>query len=272
MTTTLILSIGSDIGNALAQRRIAQGARVLGTVRTRSDDTQALEVAGATLVDVDFGDPNSVEGGCQTLLSLAGSWDELVVAPGTLEPMGLFSEIDFTTWSHSLDINLIGQLQALHILLPGRLANALVLFFAGGGTNNAPRRTSAYTLSKIALIKMTELLQNEISDARFCILGPGWVKTKIHEETLHAGERAGDAFEATLEHMTNDDFVPMETVLDCIDWASAQPVDVVGGRNFSVAHDPWRDPSYPDWLHGHPHRARLRRAGNRAFEQESSDD
>ncbi len=269
MKTTIVLSISSDIGAALARRRLAQGARVLGTVRTRSEDVSSLEREGATLVEADFGDDASIAGSCARLRELTGGWDELIVAPGTLEPVGPFVDVDFADWSRSLDVNLTGQLRAVHVLLPDRRPDALVLFFAGGGTNSAPLRVSAYTLSKIALIKMTELLQAELPETRFCILGPGWVKTKIHEETLRAGDRAGDAYEATRDRLDRGDFVPMDDVLDCIDWVAAQPVDVIGGRNFSVVHDPWRDPAYVDWLRGDPDRARLRRAGDQEFDRAS---
>lgn len=269
MTTTLILSVSSDIGAALAHRRREQGGRVLGTFRTVSEDVRALERSGVTLVEADFADEVSVARACEALRREADRWDELIVAPGTLEPVGLFLDVDFAAWERSLAINLVGPLQAVHALLPARGRDALVVFFAGGGTQGATRRVSAYTLAKIALIKTTELLQAEIPDARFCILGPGWVKTKIHQETLRAGARAGDAYAATRDRLSRDHFVPMQDVLDCIDWVASQPVEVVGGRNFSVAHDPWRDPAYADWIRAHPDRGRLRRSGNTPFVEEA---
>jgi NAD(P)-dependent dehydrogenase (short-subunit alcohol dehydrogenase family) len=272
MTTTLILSVSSDIGAALAHRRREQGGRVLGTFRTVSEDVRALERSGVTLVEADFADEASVARACEALRREVDRWDELIVAPGTLEPVGLFADADFGAWERSLAVNLVRPLQAVHALLPARGEDALVLFFAGGGTQRATSRVSAYTLAKIALIKATELLQAEIPDARFCILGPGWVKTKIHQETLRAGEQAGDALVATRDRLARDDFVPMEDVLDCIDWVASEPVDVVGGRNFSVAHDPWRDRGYADWIRAHPDRARLRRSGNVPFTEEASRD
>ena len=64
----------------------------------------------------------------------------------------------------------------------GALINALkfrnnkevsnVIFFAGGGTNSATPAYSAQTLGKIALIKAVELLNDEIEDVKFFILGP----------------------------------------------------------------------------------------------------
>jgi len=265
---TVILSISSDIGLALARRRMAAGESVRGSIRTPTSATRRLAAEGARLVPADFSDAVSVDLACRELGP--DGWDELVVAPGSLDPIGPFAEVSFAEWERSLEINLTRQAQAVHALLPTRRSNALVLFFAGGGTQSAPPRFSAYTLAKIALIKLTELLQAEFDDARFCILGPGWVNTKIHVETLRAGERAGHALAATQDRLARGDFVPMDDVLDCIDWVRSQDREVIGGRNFSVQHDPWRQPAFAAWLRGHPDLAKLRRAGNDAFPPEPS--
>ncbi|MBI1905653.1 MAG: SDR family oxidoreductase [Rhodocyclales bacterium] len=264
---TVILSASSDIGLALAQRRLAAGDEVWGTYRRASEATRALVARGARLVEADFSDPASVQRACRQLAP--DGWDELVLAPGMLEPVGPFVEADFARWEQSLDVNLVQQARATHALLPRRRDNAMVLFFAGGGSNSAPPCFSAYTLSKVALIKLTELLQAELPDTRVCILGPGWVNTKIHQETLRAGGRAGEALAATRDRLARDAFVPMADVLDCIDWLRTQPREVIGGRNFSVAHDPWRDPAFAKHLADHPDHAKLRRAGNDAFLPES---
>ena len=51
----------------------------------------------------------------------------------------------------------------------------------------------AYTLSKIASIKAVELLDAE-KDTKFTILGPGWVKTKIHKSTIDQPRSSGDNY------------------------------------------------------------------------------
>jgi NAD(P)-dependent dehydrogenase (short-subunit alcohol dehydrogenase family) len=137
-----------------------------------------------------------------------------------------------------------------------------VIYFAGGGTNNATPNYSAYTLSKIALIKMCELLHAEIPDVRFTIVGPGWVNTKIHQETLQAGTRAGANYARTVEVIQHNTFTAMERVLDCCDWLSTAPRSEIGGRNFSVAHDAWGTEALRCALRADPDMYKLRRAGN----------
>ncbi|MFM7273637.1 MAG: SDR family NAD(P)-dependent oxidoreductase [Gammaproteobacteria bacterium] len=260
--TSIILSASSDIGAELARRRLAAGGRVFGTYRQDGRNVESLRTLGASLFVADFSRGESVKSACELIAAQAAPWDELIVAPGTLEPIGLFEELDFDRWSSSFNVNFFNPLRAVQALLPGRLPGAAVVFFAGGGTNGAADRFSAYTASKIALIKMTELLHSEIEDARFVILGPGWIRTKIHEETLRAGDAAGASCAETRRRLEAGDFGSMASVLDCIDWTLQQPRSVVGGRNLSVQHDNWSSEALAGILEADANAGKLRRHGN----------
>jgi len=138
----------------------------------------------------------------------------------------------------------------------------IVLFFAGGGTNSATVNYSAYTISKIALIKMTELLDTEITDTRFVIVGPGWVKTKIHQSTLDAGSKAGDNYDKTRVMLASEKCTPMEDVLDCCDWLIGSPKEIISGRNFSTVFDLWGSEALELKLIEDSNMYKLRRYGN----------
>ena len=83
-----------------------------------------------------------------------------------------------------------------------------MITFAGGGTNSAPRYNSSYVSSKIALTKSMELLDAEYEDTRFSILGPGWVKTKIHTEMLDASDDMKCEKLETSKRLSENNFVP----------------------------------------------------------------
>jgi NAD(P)-dependent dehydrogenase (short-subunit alcohol dehydrogenase family) len=260
----VIVSASSDIGAALARRWLARGWDLAGTCRTAGPVVEELSAAGMRLVPCDLADAASTGAACRRLGE--GAWDVLVLCPGRLEPVGPFGECDFDDWEESVRVNLTGPLRLLHGLLPSRRRGGehgpCVLLFAGGGTNDAPVNYSAYTLSKVALVKACELLDVEVPDTRFVILGTGWVKTKIHQATLRAGGRAGANYSRTLQKLAGDDCTPLERVLDCCDWAVLAPRRVAGGRNFSVAHDRWGRPELDEQLAARPDMYKLRRAGN----------
>ena len=265
LVTRVIVSISSDIGTALALHWLEEGYTVVGTYRTWTQACDSLVSSGAILYQCDLSDAKSIKD-CGVRILSHGDWDILTIAAGTLEPVGAFADVSFDAWSSSLEINLLAQLRFLHLLLPRRNRTSrlgpLVLFFAGGGTNSAPLNYSAYTLSKVALIKACELLHAEILDTRFSILGPGWVKTKIHDQTLNAGKLAGANFEKTRNMLQGGDWQSMEGILACCDWIAASPREIIGGRNFSSQYDAWGTTELSQALEQDDNMYKLRRSGN----------
>jgi NAD(P)-dependent dehydrogenase (short-subunit alcohol dehydrogenase family) len=264
--SAIIISASSDIGTAMSQRWLAYGWNVFGTYRTQSRAVDELRIRGMKLVHCDLSSVKSIHDACADLRALCPQWDVLVLCPGTQDPVGGFAECDFDEWEGSVRVNFTSQMRIVHELLPSRRGNPTlepcVLLFAGGGTNNAPVNYSAYVISKIALIKMCELLDAEISDTRFVIVGPGWVKTKMHESTLRAGVRAGVNYQRTVEKLAGDECTPMHQVLDCCDWLVDAPREWISGRNFSVVYDMWGTEELAQRLAGEPSMYKLRRYGN----------
>lgn len=262
--SAIIISVSSDIGLALAERWQNQGIKVVGTFRTPSPKLKAMKSVDA--IHCDLGNKASVQKACDDLICSCPFWDYLILCPGAQEPVGDFMGCDFDQWEASIEVNFSRQIQMVHRLLPYRnIKNGklpVVLFFAGGGANNATVNYSAYTISKIALIKMCELLDAEILDASFAILGPGWVKTKIHNATIQAGEKAGGNYQKTIEKLASNECTPMESVLDCCDWIVNSPRNIISGRNFSVVFDAWGTPELTAQLAADPSMYKLRRHGN----------
>jgi NAD(P)-dependent dehydrogenase (short-subunit alcohol dehydrogenase family) len=263
--TALIIGVSSDIGLALARHWASSGINVIGSYRTMSDDLLLSESIFERLAYCDFTNKDSISSFIKNITSLDFKWDVLVVCPGTMNPIGPFSNCNIDEWERGIAVNLVAPLRILHGLLGNRNKSKLlplVIFFAGGGVNSAPVNYSSYTTSKIGLIKAVELLDAEFEDVRFSIIGPGWVQTKIHQETLIAQVRANDAAEETKRRMDASDFNPMNKVIECVDWLLYAQKKIIGGRNFSVVNDNWGDPSLELSLQTDPNRYKLRRFGN----------
>ena len=267
--TAIIIASSSDIGSAMARRWKKNAWNVFGTYRTKSPATNELAEIGVELIQCDLADDNSVKKACFELRNLCPVWDNLILSAGSQEPIGPLMSCDFDDWAGSIQVNFTNQLRIVKELLPTRNKNNIlgpcVLFFAGGGTNNATVNYSAYTVSKISLIKMCELLDAEISDTRFVIVGPGWVKTKIHEATIKAGIRAGENYEKTQYKLSSNECTSLNEVLDCCDWLLHSPRDVVSGRNFSVVFDMWGTEELSQKLIEDLNMYKLRRHGNDVF-------
>jgi NAD(P)-dependent dehydrogenase (short-subunit alcohol dehydrogenase family) len=194
-------------------------------------------------------------------------WDVFIGSVGTEEPIGPFFECDFDAWEWSVHANALGVLRVLHALYPLRTSGreCACVLFTGAGTNNAAVNYSAYSASKIFLMKMTELLAAENAELNAVIIGPGIVRTKIHEQTIRAGKRSGSNYDRVVRFLESGDAgVSHDDVYACVNWCIRAGRAVAGGRNFSLVHDAWRDEgrALREALVADPDMYRLRRIGN----------
>ncbi|HLB41766.1 MAG TPA: SDR family oxidoreductase [Gammaproteobacteria bacterium] len=270
MKNAIIISLSSDIALAIADKWSRDGWNMVGTYRNKSDIEQKLNKK-ITLFHCDLSDAASCDKAAKDILNLMPDWNVLIFATGTLVPLGLFLKNNVDDWNTSIHVNFINQIRLTHRLvnkLSRPLENIMpsVIFFAGGGTNNAVLGYSAYTISKIALIKMCELLDAEIAHVKFTIIGPGWVKTKIHNETLISGEKCHpDNYAKTVERLKNNLWTSLSEVIYFIEWVISQPKEIVGGRNFSVVHDDISNIDFIKKISNTPDMYKLRRCMNEYF-------
>lgn len=266
VSAVFVLSVSSDIGEQLALHYLERGLRVAGTYR-RELPASLRERTNFVALRCDVSQRESGSRIAAFLESENFHWDLFVSCVGQLAPVGPFFGCDFDAWAESVETNSIAQLRALHAAYPMRKAGGIshVVFFAGGGTNNPFRSYSAYCVGKIALIKMCELLDDENPDLNVFILGTGWVRTKIHAQTLEAGVLAGVNFDKTRTFIEQG--IPGTSHADIasmIAWGVAQGRPVAGGRNFSVVHDAWSNggDDLAVALRGDSDKFKLRRHGN----------
>lgn len=242
MPVAIVISISSDIGHELAVRFASDGWAVWGTFRERSRMSHVP--SGVQIAPCDLRSHDSISNAISAYAKSGLAWDLLMVAAGTEEPIGTFWECDADTWDDNVRVNALGPLRLLRGLYPMRNATGrpCVVFFSGSGTNSPAPRYSAYCASKIFLIKMCELLDSESSDTSFVIIGPGIVRTKIHEQTLRAPERSGANYRRVMDFLNSTTIGTTHAdIYDCVRWCVDAGKAVVGGRNLSLVYDEWRN-------------------------------
>ena len=262
-----ILGVGSDIGSRLAVMFATQGAMVAGAYRSETSVTELRSHSRIQLIPCDITDPESVSRAAGGYGALRLPWDIFISCVGVLEPIGRFFSLDFESWENSVRVNSLAQLRALHAFHPHRRAQCInhAIFFAGGGTNSPFRNYSAYCLGKIMLIKICELLDDEDAALNAVVLGTGWVNTKIHRQTLRHAEAAEENYERTTDFLRTPGMgTSFEDIFACIEWCVCSGRELVGGRNFSIVHDAWRDGGQAllAQLRQDASKFRLRRHGN----------
>jgi len=265
MKTAFILGLTADIGRELAVRFIRDGWSVVGTHRPTTTPTGLP--AGCLVIPCDLASAESVRDLPRHCQKLGLEWDLLVVVAGTEEPIGNFWSCDADEWEIGIRVNALSPLRVVRALYPMRKSGAepAVAFFSGSGTNNAAPAYSAYCASKIFLIKMCELLDAESTDTNFFIVGPGIVRTKIHEQTLRAPERSGPNLKKVIDFLESDNpGTSHDDIHDCIIWCMQAGKAATGGRNLSLIHDAWREGGSDliELLKNNPNNYKLRRFAN----------
>jgi NAD(P)-dependent dehydrogenase (short-subunit alcohol dehydrogenase family) len=256
MDTAIIAGHDSGLAAIITPYLSNCGWQVLGTSR-RGVNSDCL----SPVYHCDFSDQNSIDHCTSQIISTSKDWKVLVLSIGLLNPIGPFLDIDFTSFEASLEVNFINQMYFIHSLLnkSDLTLNRKVITFAGSGTNSAPINFSAYTLSKIALIKAMELLATEYPSQTFVSLGTGWMNTPIHRQTLDAGERAGAALLETVRRQESGDFGKTQLLLDFIAWILSTPGELITGRNFSLQGDDWQSREFVENLGNSSQTFKLRR-------------
>jgi short-subunit dehydrogenase len=266
MKKVVILGVSADIGFNIAKLYLQDGFEVFATYRnTNKNVTDLLKEKNICILKCDLTDRQKTHLLAEQLEKARFNWTHLFSSVGTSTPIGKFFDLDFEEWQKSIDINFTSQLRTLHSIYRFRdkTGIATINFMAGGGTNSTFDNYSAYTVSKIGLIKFCELLNSEYEDVKIQIVGPGFVKTKTHYETLEAGEAAGDNLKRVKDFMSSEgQGTKFEEIYNCLKWFDQEDKDVVSGRNYSVVHDQWGNERLKMQLAADKNMYKLRRSKN----------
>jgi short-subunit dehydrogenase len=259
----LILSASSDIGANVAFKWLQENKTVIGTYRIQNKNTKLLKKYGCKLYKVDFSKKDQILKFTKKIKKYYIT--NILSAVGTQEPIGKLININFDNWEKSILINAVNQIRCIVQIYKNHKKKLKVVLFAGGGTNNATESYSAYTLSKIMLIKFSELISFEEKNICCSILGPGWVKTKIHKATLKNKKAANKNFSRTIKKLRGDECVPMKKVLECVEWMFKKDKKTLGGRNISLVYDNWGSNKLDTLLKSDENIYKLRRFKNDIF-------
>ena len=197
----LITGAGRGIGRAIALAYAKESAKLALAARTRRDLEQTAQEAQALgastcIVPMDVSDPTQVEDIVRHTVAQFATIDILVNNAGIAGPVGPLQDNDMTAWIQTIQVNLIGTYLCCRAVVPimyeqnrGKIIN-----LSGAGATNAWRNLSAYGVSKVAVVRLTETLALELEGANIQVnaLGPGSIHTQMWEELRDSARTAGD--------------------------------------------------------------------------------
>jgi 3-oxoacyl-[acyl-carrier protein] reductase len=267
----LITGGSMGIGAAIAGHLAATGHRVLVAARGREAaeaTVAALPGDGHEVLELDVAEAAGWDRVAERL-SADGGLHGLVAAAGVLGPIGPIDAIDPADFSRTLAINVSGTALALARtapLLERHGGGAVTL--SGGGATGPLVRYDAYAASKAAVVRLTENVARDLAPrgVRVNAIAPGFVATRMHQDTLAAGPDAAGAsyFEKTEQQLESGGADPQDAA-ELSAFLLSDAARGVTGRLLSAQWDPWREPTFQERLRTEPDLATLRRIDDQFF-------
>jgi 3-oxoacyl-[acyl-carrier protein] reductase len=238
------------IGKAIARRLLEDGVAVAFCARNAQD----LQRAADELVTIgpealpfqaDVSQQSQVEAFVDAAMKRFGRIDILVNNAGIYGPIGPAWDNDPRQWQETLTVNLMGVFLMCRAVVPVmiRAKRGKIINISGGGASGPFPRFSAYASSKAALVRFTETLAVELAEHNIQVnaVGPGFVATRFHQETLKAGERAGAEFLKKTQEQLAEGGVDPTIPAALVALLASERADRITGRFISSVWDNWAE-------------------------------
>jgi NAD(P)-dependent dehydrogenase (short-subunit alcohol dehydrogenase family) len=243
--TAVVTGASRGIGLGIAERLVAEGARVIVTARKPEPLAEAVEQLGGADVALGIagnaGDAEHRAEAVARAVETFGSLDLLVNNTGINPAFGLLTELDLDAARKIMDVNVVaalGWVQEAHRAWMKEHGGAVVNVSSLAGVKPAPF-ISFYGASKAALISLTEALALELGPGvRVNAVAPAVVKTKF-AEALYVGREEEAAAAYPLKRLgETDDIGSLVAFLlsDEASWLTGQTIVADGGVAFTGGH------------------------------------
>lgn len=254
---SLLVTGGSmGLGLSAAEACLEAGARVVICARTGptvEEATEGLRAKGFEDVIgcvADVTDPPTLEGALDKAESRHGPLAGVIHAAGVYGPIGPVAEVDPELWLDAVRVNLFGSFLVVHHAARRLGVNGggrIVLFSGGGAAAPFPNYT-AYACAKAGVVRLTETAAIELAPMGIEVncVAPGFVVTRLHEQTLAAGERAGKEFLETTRQQMEKGGVPATVGAEAAAFLVSDSAKGITGKFVAAPYDDYR--SWPQRL------------------------
>ncbi len=248
-SVALVTGGGRGVGRIVACALADAGAAI--ALVARSDDELAhtvhlIEAAGgrAAAATADVTDPHDVAAAVTHLQRELGPIDLLVNNAGVVGPIGPLWEVDAAAWWTTMDVNLRGIVLCAQLVLPQMVARRrgrIINITSQAGVHRWPL-VSAYSVSKAAVVKLTENLAHETSRYGISIFSvhPGLLPIGMSETvTGHAPTTPHEDHVQrwTLNELAEGRGADPERAVELLLRLAAGHGDSLSGRHLSVHDD-----------------------------------
>ena len=191
----LISGGGRGIGRAVAERFADAGALVHIIARSGQVHQAAADMnfrgRKVWAYQGSVGDEDFCRATVAHIEAAHGHVDILVNAAAVHGEFGPLVELNMKAFSEALVTNVMGTCNLMRWTIPAmqKAGFGRVVNFAGGGAAYSYPLFSPYVASKVAIVRLTETIADEVKDLNVTInvITPGSVKTEMQKEVIRRG-------------------------------------------------------------------------------------
>ena len=246
----VITGAGRGIGRAIALAYAREGAKLALAARSEAELREGVAAASiqgaeAIAVPTDVTSQEDTERLASRVLDHFGRIDVLVNNAGVSGPVGPLEGNDVADWVNTVTVNLTGTFLVCRAVIPAMLAGSggRIINLSGAGATNAWSNMSAYCSSKAAVVRLTEVLAQELDGKGITVnaLGPGSVHTSMWDRMTVQAEEAGADFIHQLGlRVTSGGGASIDECAELAVWLASDDSGALTGRLISAATDDFR--------------------------------
>ncbi len=252
--SAVITGANQGLGRAIAEHFVRAGAGVLlvargeGLLREASEALMPLATQPGQRVHWCRGDVARPEDCAAVVRRARELFDDVTVLvnnAGVYGPMGRVEVVDWGAWVDAVQVNLFGTVLMCREVIPlmrARRYGTIINLSGGGATASLPRIT-AYAASKVAVVRLTECIAEELRDDGVDVnaVAPGALNTRLLDEVLAAGpDKVGAAFYERSRKQQDDGGVSLDKGAALAVFLASAASDGITGRLLSAAWDDWQ--------------------------------
>jgi short-subunit dehydrogenase len=185
----IIFGASGSIGSYLVKEYMSQNSELLlfvKNLKSKKKIMNKLKFQSSSKIIVDqlnFTNFSSITKKINKHKSFVKNSDVIINATGSLGEIKNVLNINFKKFKNTMDINFFSNLILLQNLSKfiKNNKNLLIIFFSGGGVTSYRKNFGTYSISKLSLVKLIEIISNEINNknVRINAIAPGIIQSKM---------------------------------------------------------------------------------------------
>ena len=246
----VITGSGRGIGRAIALAYAREGAKLALAARSVTELQETVSAvselgAEAIAVRTDVTSQEDTERLAHRVVERFGRIDVLVNNAGNSGPVGPLHVNDIADWVNTINVNLTGTFLVCRAVIPVMLerSGGKIINLSGAGATNAWSNMSAYCSSKAAVVRLTEVLAQELDGKGITVnaLGPGSVHTSMWDKMTEQAAQAGADFIHQLGlRVTSGGGASIDECAELAVWLASSESGELTGRLISASTDDFR--------------------------------